>query len=374
VDFQVKYLKSEMTKNRLAIVGSAGIPAKYGGFETLSQYLVTYLDKSVKITVYCSSVELTIRPKYYLNARLRYIPLKANGIQSIFYDIISFFHAAIKNDIILVLGVSGCLILPFFRLFVRKKRIIINIDGLEHKRTKWNSYIQKFLKLSEYIAIHNSDYIIADNLAIQQYITNSYKKKSIFIPYGGDHVRFSAISQSTRNEYFIPKNYALKICRIEPENNLKLILEAFRRTSYYLIIIGNWNYSKFGLVLKKEYSNIKNIILLEAIYNQDILDQFRSNCTIYLHGHSAGGTNPSLVEAMSLSLPIFAFDVIYNRETTFNCANYFKDEEELIELIKTATEKDLKLLGGEMGKIARENYTWEKVSQQYQEVFEMLPG
>lgn len=359
-----------MKKYRVAIIGSVGVPAKYGGFETLAHFLVTCLSEAFEITVYCSSSGLSIKPEFFLNARLKYVRLKANGIQSIFYDIISLFKATPGNDIILILGVSGCIVLPVYRLFFRKKRLVINIDGLEHKRSKWKHYVQKFLKLSEKIAIHNSDIIISDNLAIQKYVTNHYNKKSVFIPYGGNHVKPSAIKESLRKEYFIPNYYALKICRVEPENNIELILNAFSKTSCKLIVIGNWSSNQYGRNLKYKYLDIKNINLLEAIYDQDILDQIRSNCSIYIHGHSAGGTNPSLVEAMSLYLPVFTFDVIYNRETTFNSAKYFRDEKELIKLINTTNEKELKVLGKKMGEIAKMNYTWEKISQQYANVFE----
>ena len=127
--------------------------------------------------------------------------------------------------------------------------------------------------------------------------------------------------------------------------------------------------SEYGKNLKKQYSSFKNISLLDPIYDQKILDQIRGNSSLYIHGHSAGGTNPSLVEAMSLGLPVFAFDVSYNRETTQNQACYFKDVKELEALINQKSEVFLRELGSRMKKIAQVEYTWEGIASRY---FELL--
>jgi glycosyltransferase involved in cell wall biosynthesis len=158
----------------------------------------------------------------------------------------------------------------------------------------------------------------------------------------------------------LPQKYALKVCRIEPENNIHLILKAFSDSKLPLVVIGNWNHSKYGVVLKKKYAASKNLFLLDSIYDQNILNQIRSNCTIYIHGHSAGGTNPSLVEAMALGLPILSYDVVYNRETTFNRAKYFKSKEDLKKVIQEIKPEELSEIGNEMQKLAQKEYTWKK--------------
>lgn len=355
---------------KIAIIGTAGIPAKYGGFETLTEYLTQELGEQFNISVYCSSKIYTDKVKKFNNSNLHYIPLNANGAQSIPYDILSLFSAAKSNDIILILGVSGCIILPIFKLFYPKKKLIINIDGLEHKRAKWNSVIKKFLKLSERIAVKYGDIIISDNKEIQSYVRTEYNKESILIAYGGDHVKKCELSESIKLEYNLADNYAFKVCRIEPENNIEMILQAFSKLNYQFVIVGNWDKSQYGIDLKNKYSEFENLRLLDAIYNQNILNQIRSNCSIYIHGHSAGGTNPSLVEAMNLSLPIFAFDVTYNRSTTFDKAKYFNSSEDLIELISNIDSIDLKELGKTMKEIAEENYTWKYIASEYAKLFE----
>lgn len=358
-----------MKNNKIAIIGSVGIPGNYGGFETLVECLTKELAITTPITVYCSSKSYKIRRKQYNGATLKYIPLNANGIQSIPYDILSLFHAAFKNDTILILGVSGCIVLPIFRFFFKRTKLIINIDGLEHKREKWQPSIQKFLKFSEKSAIRYGDKIIADNKAIQQYIKDEYGKDSNLIAYGGDHVDPLPLSEKIKKQYALPEKYCFKVCRIEEENNIHIILEAFSNTSFTIVIVGNWDNGEYGRKLKRDYSGIQNIIILDAIYNQEILNQIRSNSWIYIHGHSAGGTNPSLVEAMNLSLPIFAFDVIYNRETTLNKAKYFKNSRELQNLLNSHMDYDFNILGETMGKLAKENYTWKKIAYKYKEIF-----
>ncbi|TKG91895.1 DUF1972 domain-containing protein [Puteibacter caeruleilacunae] len=353
----------------VAIIGTQGIPSQYGGFETLAENLTKFLGNKLEMTVFCSAKSYSFQEQNHNNAKLEYIKLEANGFQSIPYDILSLFKAARKNEQILILGVSGCIILPFFRLMYPKKRLIINIDGLEHRREKWKKPVQKFLKLSERLAIKYGDQIITDNKAIQDYVTCEYKKESELIAYGGDHSKAMKLNRVIADRYNIPKRYAFKVCRIEPENNIHLILEAFKESSLPLVIIGNWDKSEYGRNLKVNYSQYSSIVLLDPIYDQSILDQVRSNCTMYIHGHSAGGTNPSLVEAMYIGLPIIAFDVSYNRETTFNKAKFFKDVLELKELVQNITSEELEKLKVDMKMIAEEQYCWSKITSQYYHMF-----
>jgi glycosyltransferase involved in cell wall biosynthesis len=350
---------------KIAIVGTVGIPANYGGFETLSENLTKYLGNKLEFTVYCSSKRFNEKMETYNGSKLKYINLDANGMQSIPYDIISLFHAAKCNKTILILGVSGCIILPVFRIFYPSTKLIINIDGLEYRRPKWKKYAQVFLKFSEKIAVKYGNIIISDNKAIKEHVTSDYQRESLLIAYGGDHANHKLIAVNVINKYALPNEYAFKVSRIEPENNIHLILEAFEDSLLPLVIVGNWNNSEYGNKLKDKYDSYSNIILLDSIYNQDILDQIRSNCKIYIHGHSTGGSNPSLVEAMSLGLPVFAFDVIYNRETTFFKARYFRTPNDLKKLINQTNSLELNELSNDMLEIAQHEYTWKNISKKY---------
>jgi len=357
-------------KKKIAIIGIVGIPAEYGGFETLTEYLTKNLSKEYEITVFCSSKNNDNKIKNYNGAKLKYTFLNANGVMSILYDIISIFRALMFADTLLILGVSGCIILPFIHIF-SKKKIIINIDGLEWKREKWNIFSKWFLKLSEKIAVQYADVVVTDNKIIQDYVKNEYKRDSKLIAYGANHVVAESISDELKIKHsFLKYNYAFKVCRIEPENNIHIILKSFSEYRLLnLVVVGNWENSNYGKNLKLKYEKIDNIFLLNPIYDQNLLNEFRSNCYVYIHGHSAGGTNPSLVEAMYLGLPIFTYGVKYNRETTKNKALYFYSSNELVDLLKNIDTNILDVIATDMRVIAIKNYTWQIISQKYRQIF-----
>lgn len=367
---------------RLAIIGTAGVPGKYGGFETLAHHLVQNISDDYQLSVYCSKVYYSKdeRVRYWNNARLHYLPLNANGAQSIIYDILSMMHAIFYNDVLLVLGVSGGIFLPFVRIFTRKK-IIVNIDGLEWKRQKWGKMTRRFLKFSERLAIRFSHEEVTDNMALKRYTAEEYNTVSHLIEYGSDHVQVKAMDEVSFHGFEHAKayldehmgNYAMKVCRIEPENNIHIVLEAFAKSPEIpLLMVGNWHNSDYGKSMRKTYGDCSNITLFDPIYNQGVLDQLRNNCEIYVHGHSAGGTNPSLVEAMWLGLPIIAYGVVYNQETTEHSAIYFQSTEELCEHLKTIQHEEYKAVGKQMRSIAERRYTWAIISQKYAAVINQV--
>lgn len=351
-------------KKKISVIGTVGLPACYGGFESLVENLVRYKSKKINYHIYCSKGSYETRPDKVDGAELTYIPLKANGIQSVPYDILSMLDCMLfkRPDVILILGVSGCIFLPFLRLFT-KSRIVTNIDGLEWRRDKWGRVAKKFLKFSESIAVKFSDVIIADNKAIGDYVTKEYFKDNEIIAYGGDHaIREIDVEPEEQD-------YALALCRIEPENNVGMILKAFSQTNKKLKFVGNWDSSVFGKKLKSNYSNFDNINLLDPIYDLDRLYELRKNCSLYMHGHSAGGTNPSLVEMMHFGVPIYAFDCGFNRYSTEEKASYFSDENQLISKLKSF-DSELAANGLAMQEIALRRYTWEKIASLYESTYE----
>ena len=356
---------------KVAIIGTVGLPPKFGGFETLADFLVQKLSNKYGFTVFCSTKHYTNRDEKYLSAKRYFLPLRANGIQSIPYDIISILIAIFKSDILLILGVSGCLILPIIKPFHRK-RIVVSIDGLEWKRNKWSKFSKWFLRFSEKCAVKSADIIIADNIIIQKYIKTTYNKESELIEYGGDQsIHIKPTKDDIQNFSFLKDKYAFSISRIEPENNCALILKAISELNdIQFVYIGNWNNSKYGRTLKEKYKSHKNIILLDAIYDIDVLNLIRSNCTLYVHGHSVGGTNPALVETMYVGLPILAYDIDFNRETTQNKALYFNDIIQLQKNIRILYKnKSLqKRLAYNLKKIAYDKYNWNKIINKYDSI------
>lgn len=356
---------------RVAVIGIQGVPARYGGFETLVENMIgKNCSGDVRYTVFCSKVDMSVAgvtlPRTYNGAELRYIPFfKANGIMSIPYDIVSMMCCVGRQyDDILVLGVSGCVFLPLLRLLCRG-RIIVNIDGLEHKRDKWGRFARWFLRASEKVAVKYADIIVSDNEAIKEYVTQTYDRESVLIAYGGDHALVGCNdSESILKEYGIKHGaYAISVCRIEPENNVHVILESFAKSGNDLVFVGNWNRSEYGRDLYRRYSDCPNIRLFNPIYDLKTLFALRSNASMYIHGHSAGGTNPSLVEAMHFSVPIIAYDCIYNRATTHGKALYFRDSDELGTLIQREVSADI---GAEMASIACSEYRWADIAAKYE--------
>ncbi len=360
-------------KKKIAIVGTAGVPARYGGFETLAHNLVLNLNDTYDLHVYASTkmYKKSERIKEWEKAKIHYVPLGANGVSSIFYDLLSMLHAIFYADYIIILGVSAGIFIPFIKLFTRAK-IIVNIDGLEWRRNKWSKNTQRFLKFSEKVAVRFSHADITDNAAIKRYTAINYKTASYLIAYGADHVSNQHLTKEDYRKYqFLNTPYAFKVARIEPENNIALILNSFSRIpTKKLVIVGNWNNSDYGIQLKNTYSKFNNIYLLDPIYNQVELDKIRSNCYLYVHGHSAGGTNPSLVEAMYLGLPIMAFDVSYNRATTMDKGIFFKSEDDLIKLLDNTCYDYLKFVGNELQQLAKVKYTWYAISKRYSSLIE----
>ena len=169
---------------------------------------------------------------------------------------------------------------------------------------------------------------------------------------------------------FCQERYAITVCRIEPENNIHCILEAFaRQTKMPLVIVGDWKSSDYGLSLLGKYGSDSNIHLLGPIYNSERINFLRSNAFMYIHGHSAGGTNPSLVEAMFLGLPVFAFDCVYNRYTAENQCMYWSNVDELYGYITYYENVRLSEIGANMKQIAEKRYRWENIVSKYEALF-----
>ncbi len=360
-----------MKKNRLAIIGTNGLPGRYGGWDQLLEHLTKSLNEEYEVIVYSSNVGRSEILSEYNGCKIKTLSLNANGWQSILYDGLTLFHSAFaRYENTLVLGTSGCIFFPLIRLI--SKNLILNPDGAEWQRGKWNSITKKYLKFSELLGVNYADVVIADNLVIKEYIKSNYKIDSILIEYGGDHVVKVPMSKLTEDKYCIrPGNYSFKVCRIVPENNLDIILNAFRKSDQVLVVVGNWNFSEYGRDLKRRYSVFNNLKLIDPIYDQLTLDELRGNCKFYIHGHSVGGTNPSLVEAMSLGLCCIVYDVNYNRETTNNAAVYFKNEVELLcaieELELDASAIDEKCIN--LKREANRRYKWDRIVAEYRKLF-----
>lgn len=173
---------------KIAILGIVGLPANYGGFESFTEQLVQRLWDEFDITVFCQKSAYKEHPDTFGKVHLLYLPLKANGILSIFYDMLAIMKALRFADTLLILGVSGCTLLPFLRLFGCKRRIVVNIDGIEWRRAKWSGFARWFLRFSEKCAVKSADEVIGDNQVIVDYVKDTYHCSCNLIEYGADNL------------------------------------------------------------------------------------------------------------------------------------------------------------------------------------------
>lgn len=355
-------------KPKIAIIGTAGLPARYGGFETLADYLTSQLSDKIDFVVYCPATPIEQRLKSYNAAQLVYLPFKANGSQSIVYDIVSILLSVFSCDRLLILGSGGAVILPVLFLFRRK--FVLNFGGLEWKRAKWGKLTRAYLKLTEFLGVRFSGKVIVDNQYFVDYVSSEYDKQSTLIEYGGDHcVEVKNCNDKIREQYpFLGEKYFLSVSRAQEDNNIHLLLEAFFGIeNYKLVVVSNWDTSTYGRDLKSRYSGVANLVLLDAIYDLSVLNAIRSGCFVYIHSHSFCGTAPSLVEMMNLGKPVLSFDAPTNFETTERKALFFKTPEDIKELVQNTYSSDFMAIGVAMKEIAYRRYRWNIITNKYLE-------
>lgn len=323
----------DASKN-VAFIGTVGVPNRYGGFEAFLEHCAPEMAQrlnTVSVTCYSGAYE-DLSPDFKGVRRL-FLNVPANGALSVLHDLLAFFRVFLKSTHIVVLGVSGGAWFPLFRLLcsITGKKLLVNVDGVEWKRGKFSRSRRFLLRVFDSLAQFCSHVVIYDNAALAQYLLQSCREKSVLIPYSGDHVlRLQGVSR-------VPKT-ALTVCRIEPENNIHLMIEGALASSLNkYTIVGNWNASEYGRNLKEKYKNAKELDLLDPIYDQKILAQYRESCDVYIHGHSVGGTNPSLVEMLFYDCRILCFDVSYHRETGGSSLEYFSEASDLAKLINSSS-------------------------------------
>lgn len=356
----------------LSIIGTVGLPAAYGGFETLSAQLTRRLSSRRTIQVFCSGRKYpsdALRPQQSDGADLCYVEWDANGWQSILYDFVSLLRGAPHSRTVLVLGVSGCLLLPFIRLLWPRTRVVTNVDGLEWQRRKWGRGARLVLRMSEWAAVRFSHAIVVDNKGIRDHVDSAYRRNSHLIAYGGDQACLYPSTQPSPDTHFEAGSYHLSVCRIEPENNITEVLAAFAATPHErIVLVGNWAVSAFAKNLRQRFGQTINIEMHNPIYDPARLQLLRQGAKAYVHGHSAGGTNPSLVEAMYAGMAVLAFDVNYNRHTTDNQAMYWEDAAALADCLRAATPEAMRSIAADMARIAQRQYTWADIATQYEAV------
>ena len=308
---------------KIAILGTRGIPNNYGGFEQFAEYLsVGLVGKGHEVFVYNSHNHMFKDTKYKdVNIIHCFDPEYLIGTSGQFlYDLNCIINCRKHSfDIILQLGYTSSSI--WNRIMPKKSILVTNMDGIEWKRSKFSTRVQKFLKYAEGLAVKYSDYFISDSIGIQKYLQDEFALESTYIPYGSEEMGHPNLN--VLNQYGLVKyNYDIVIARMEPENNVEMILEGFinSKKDRDLVIIGSLN-TDFGKYVSEKYddSQIKYLGFVSGIENLNSLRYFSN---LYFHGHSVGGTNPSLLEAMASNALICAHENIFNQSILGKNAYY----------------------------------------------------
>jgi len=384
----------------IIIIGARGYEKKYGGWETFVTNLINnYNDKNTKFYVPELNHDKSSKNKVEIrnNVVCPQIYVPKQGALTMFtfaFKATLYFKKYIKNNDLkdVVMYTLGYRVGPLFTLIHKKLtkmgvRIVINPDGIEWKREKWNFLIKSYLKLSERTMIKASDYVVCDSKNIENFMKERYKKRNIkttFIAYGSYLYDVKDIDKNT-NEFMEkfdikPREYYLVVGRFVPENNIELIIKEFMKSSTKkdLVIVSNVEQNKFynSLKQKTHFDDDKRIKFVGAMYDQDVLRRLRKNAKAYIHGHSAGGTNPSLLEALSITDVNILYNAVYNMEVGEDAALYFSNEDgslsKQIEMIEKFKVKDQKEYGEKAKNRIKDEYTWEIVVKKYKKLFSNL--
>lgn len=367
---------------KIAFVSTRGIPNNYGGFEQFAEYIsVGLVERGHEVVVYSPHYH-PYQEKEYKGVRIKHIysPEKWMGgsVGSFFYDY-KCLKDALKNedfDIIYEAGYTS-IIPAYIRFNVKKiKRPLFttNMDGLEYKRTKFNFLVRKFVFWEEKKAVKHSHYLIADNMGIHDYYKEKYGKESKFLAYGAD-IHDDYDIKALEPYGLSPENFYMIIARMEPENNVEMAIEGYRNSAEYgkspLVVVGKTN-TKHGKKLVKKYGNDGFIRFVGGIYDFKKINSIRHFSKAYFHGHSVGGTNPSLLEAMASECFIIAHDNIFNKAVLNDNAYYYSSDEQVTGLFNKMDELVLqskKSFTGNNLDVIRKEYSWERLIDDHEKYF-----
>lgn len=377
------------------IVGSKGIPGAYGGYETFVDKLTEYHESNPNLKYHVACKDTHNGEETYHNARCFHVKVPNIGpAQAIYYDVAALSRCCkyikahnIQNPIVYILA---CRIGPFMAHFVRKihklgGKVFVNPDGHEWLRAKWSAPVRKYWKISEKLMVKHADLMVCDSKNIEKYILENYSAyapRTTYIAYGAE-TRKSPMSN--RNDKLLAwfkkkgisaKSYYLVVGRFVPENNYETMIREFMvsRTERSFAIITNVNDQFLAeLEEKLHYKKDPRIKFVGTVYNQELLMKIRDNAYGYFHGHEVGGTNPSLLEALSRTDLNLLLDVGFNREVAEDNALYWtKTPGNLASLIEKAdlmSKEDIKALGQRAKQRIIDAYSWEFISGEYEKIF-----
>ncbi|WP_348788991.1 DUF1972 domain-containing protein [Leifsonia sp. NPDC080035] len=355
---------------RIAMIGTRGVPASYGGFETAVDEIGRRLAaRGHEITVYCRNQTGEKRDEY-LGMRLVYRPaLRRKSLETLSHTALSVTHAlGNRPDAAFVFNAANAPFVPL--LHTRRIPTAVHVDGLEWMRGKWGRVGRQYYRAAESIAVRSADALIADAQGIADYYSDEFGVPTELLTYGAPIQRTPGRDRLAELG-LEPRGYHLVVARFEPENHVDMIVEGYSMSDARLplVVVGTAPYSaEYTNAIERMASVDDRVRLLGGVWDQELLDQLYANALSYLHGHSVGGTNPSLLRAMGAGTSVTAFDVVFNREVLGDDGRYFRDEDEAGRAIlaSEASAEQAVAAGERLRDRAEERYNWDAVASGYE--------
>jgi glycosyltransferase involved in cell wall biosynthesis len=350
------------------MVGTRGVPARYGGFETAIEHIGRRLvERGNRVTVYCRGND--DRPSRHVGMELVHLPaLRLRAGETLSHSALSLLHLQRhRPDVAFVFNAANAPLLPLLHL--ARVPFATHVDGLEWRRAKWGRSGRAYYQRAEWLSVHLSPAIIADAEGIAAYYQERYRCPSELIAYGAPIIdtgadRLIELGLDTRR-------FHLVVARFEPENNVVPIVKGYRESDarWPLVVVGSAPYAAaYRAAVERAAAGDDRIRLLGAVWDDELLDQLYGNCATYLHGHSVGGTNPSLLRAMGAGAPVVAFDCVFNREVAGDTGCYFERRSDVAAALENAErDADAAEERGHRGRDrARARYNWDDVTTRYE--------
>lgn len=358
---------------RIALMGTRGAPARYGGFETAVEEVGRRLVAAGHdVTVYCrrgNSGEAQ-DPSTYEGMRLVHLPaLRHRSLETLSHTFLSALHALFspRYDAAVVCNSANAVALPLLR--AKGIPVAVHVDGLEWRRTKWGRIGRQYYRVAEALSVRWADALIADAYGIEKYYEDEFGARTHGIAYGAPDM--SAVGTDQLESVGVQEGrYHLVVARFEPENHVDLMIEGYLRSdaTHPLLVVGSTPYpSEHSARIEELAASSDRVRLLGGVWDQNLLDQLYAGALTYLHGHSVGGTNPSLLRAMGGATQTIAYDVVFNREVAGPQALYARSAGEVAAAIgeAEADEVSTRLHGLALARRAAELYDWDAVAGAY---------
>jgi len=362
---------------RIAILGTRGVPANYGGFETFAEHLSTRLvARGHDVTVYCRAHYISPRQIEFQGVRLKVLPtIRHKYLDTVVHTFLSALHAVSQRyDAALICNAANSPFAPILRL--ARIPVALNVDGLEHKRKKWNWIGRKYYLMAERLATILPSETITDAKVIQEYYLARHRAVSTMIAYGAEvERRPDPLVRRWRVE---PNRYVLYVSRLEPENNAHLVIEAFKRvrTAHKLVIVGDAPYARdYISELKARARGDKRIVFTGFVFGRDYR-ALQQNAYCYVHATEVGGTHPALLEAMGFGNCVLTLAAPENIEAIGEAGIAYADEDDLAEKLQRVL-RDGSLVQAYRHRAqtrVQESYDWDSVVDRYEDLFARMAG